>query len=509
MSVYDVDILNVLKKEKDYISASELARKCKLNIEQVNTIIPRLKYYNAIDIREDINTYLFLTSEGEKYLKNGLPEVRLIEFLKEKQKISTNELKECKLEDYVKKIGMNWARKLGLITFKKENNETFIVLEGKGNELDEKVSSRRDFTGLFKTNNEVRLEKVKKEFKDIIEEFKDRGLLDSRKEIFRFVKINKDTNIEDFQIEKISKITQDMIKERNLEELKNNLKEFDITTRPKVIYAAKRQPYLEFLDEVRELLIGLGFKEYHGPFVEAEFYNFDCLNQAQDHPAREIHDSYILKQPTTANLEKNNLVERVKLTHENGWKTGSTGWGYNWSFDLARRLILRSQTTSVSVRTILKEKKPPIKMFVLDKVFRPDVLDAKHAQEFYQCEGIVLGENLNLRNLLGVLEEFGMQMGFEGIKFKPGFFPFTSPSVEAFVKHKKLGWIEILGSGLFRPEVLIPLGIDYPKVQCLAWGIGIGRLAMVRLGLDDIRTLHSQDLNYLRRSKIVMKKDRR
>ncbi|MHA1230266.1 MAG: phenylalanine--tRNA ligase subunit alpha [Candidatus Helarchaeota archaeon] len=504
MSVYDVRILETLKSEKGYIRPEELARKAKLNIQQVNTILPRLEYYNAVEIKEDKKEFLFLTDEGKIYLENGLPEILLINFISQKGELSTRELKQSNLADYVKKIGVNWAKKKNLVEFKKKDKEAFINLTKKGEEYANSEALESKFINLFKSKEEILFDDVKSEFKDIIDEFKSRGILDSRIEVSKLVKIKKGVNIKDFEVKEITRITQDIIKNKTWKEKK--IKEFDVTVRPKIIYAAKRHPYLEFLDEVRELLIGLGFKEYKGPFVEAEFYNFDCLNQAQDHPAREIHDSYILKRPTVANIVDMDLVERVKLTHENGWKTNSTGWGYKWSFDLARRLILRSQTTAVSVRTILKEKKPPIKMFTLDRVFRPDVLDAKHAQEFDQCEGIVLGENLNLRNLLGVLKEFAFQLGFKDIKFKPGFFPFTSPSVEAFVRHEKLGWIEILGSGLFRPEVLIPLGIDYPKVQCLAWGIGIGRLAMVRLGLDDIRMLHSQDLNYLRNSTIILKK---
>ncbi|MHA1752532.1 MAG: phenylalanine--tRNA ligase subunit alpha [Candidatus Helarchaeota archaeon] len=504
MSTYDVNILEVLKNENDYITPIELAMKANLKLEQVQTILPRLEYYKAIEIKDEISEYIFLTKEGKKYLDQGLPEIILLKYISKSECILTKELKSSDLEDFVKKIGINWAKKKNYIEFKKKDKESIICLTSLGKDVINKGSQEEKFINLFRSVPEILTKNLDKEYNKIINEFRERGLIDSRSEKNRFVKIRKGVNIEDFRIKEITRLTQDIIK--NKEWKKRKIKEFDISLSPRIVYSAKRQPYLEFLDEVRYLLIGMGFKEYKGPFVEAEFYNFDCLNQAQDHPAREIHDSYILKKPKEAVIKDMELVERVKQTHENGWKTNSSGWGYKWSFDLARRLILRSQTTAVSVRTILKEKKPPIKMFTLDRVFRPDVLDAKHAQEFDQCEGIVLGENLNLQNLLGILKEFAFQLGFKEIKFKPGFFPFTSPSVEAFVKHEKLGWMEILGSGLFRPEVLIPLGIDYPKVQCLAWGVGIGRLAMVRLGLNDIRALHSQDLNYLRNSTIIIKK---
>ena len=189
------------------------------------------------------------------------------------------------------------------------------------------------------------------------------------------------------------------------------------------------------------------------------------------------------------------MVRRVMKTHENGWITGSIGWRYRWSFDVARRLVMRSQTTAVSARFLFKRKKFPIKMFCVSRVFRPDVLEAKHAMEFYHCEGIVADENLNFKHLLGMLKKIVNALGIEKVEFKPGYFPFTEPSVEVFVYHPKIGWMESAGAGLFRPEVTLPLRIKCPV---LAWGIGVDRLAMVKLGVDDIRELHTRRLDYLR-----------
>jgi len=128
-------------------------------------------------------------------------------------------------------------------------------------------------------------------------------------------------------------------------------------------------------------------------------------------------------------------------------------------------------------------------------VFRPDVLDAKHSMEFTQLEGIIGDRNITLRNLLGLLKKFAKALNLGEVKFRPGYFPFTEPSVESFVKHPKLGWVEFVGSGMFRPEVLMPLGIDFPVI---AWGIGFDRLAMIRLGIDDIRELYTKKLDLLR-----------
>ena len=303
-------------------------------------------------------------------------------------------------------------------------------------------------------------------------------------------------------VEEVSKLSRGLIESGRWREV--SLKEYDVTALPPVVYPGKLHPYLSFLDEVREILIGMGFEEVKSPIVEAEFWNFDVLFQAQDHPAREVHDSYVVSEPKgPARVEFDALVERVWRTHESGWETGSKGWGYSWSFDIARRLMLRSQMTAASARTLASRREIPLKIFAIDKVFRPEALDRTHSMEFYQCEGVVLGEGLSLKHLFGFIRELIRQLGFEEATFRPAYFPFTEPSAEVYAKHPDLGWIEVAGSGLFRPEVLIPLGYDYPRVQALAWGIGIGRLAMLRMGISDIRDLHSQDLQFLRESPVI------
>ena len=139
-------------------------------------------------------------------------------------------------------------------------------------------------------------------------------------------------------------------------------------------------------------------------------------------------------------------------------------------------------------------------MFVIDKVFRPDVIDAKHFIEFDQLEGIVVDESVNLRHLLGLLREIAYIFGAKKVRFRPHYFPFTEPSLEVDVYFENLGWVEIAGAGIFRPEVTLPLRVEMPV---LAWGIGIGRLAMLKLNVDDIRYLMSNDFEWLKNSKII------
>ena len=162
--------------------------------------------------------------------------------------------------------------------------------------------------------------------------------------------------------------------------------------------------------------------------------------------------------------------------------------------------MLRSQGTAVSARTLAGSPKNPGKYFSIARCFRYEQVDATHAQDFFQIEGIVIGEDINFRTLLGLLELFALEVAkAKEIEFLPAYFPFTEPSVELHVKHPKLGWMELGGAGIFRPEVTIPLGVNVPVI---AWGLGLDRMAMVALEIHDIRDLFSGDLDMIRTKRV-------
>ncbi|HRY56114.1 MAG TPA: phenylalanine--tRNA ligase subunit alpha, partial [Spirochaetia bacterium] len=257
----------------------------------------------------------------------------------------------------------------------------------------------------------------------------------------------------------------------------------------------RRNPYVEFLEGVKDKLVGLGFEEFDGGLVETEFWNSDALFMPQFHSARDIHDVYHLADPTKAKEIEEPYLSAVASTHEDGGATGSRGWSYGFDREFTKRLILRSQGTVLSARQLPKAKVPG-KYFGIARCFRYDRVDATHLSDFYQTEGIVLGEEVNLRTLLGFLEMFAVEVaGAKEVKYVPGYFPFTEPSVEVHIKHPVLGWFELGGSGIFRPEVTEPLGVTCPV---LAWGIGIDRMALMALGLNDLRELFSPDIESVR-----------
>jgi len=431
-----------------------------------------------------------LTDEGREYLKNGLPEKQLLKLL------------DKPLEEVVKlpkaQIAIGWAKKNGWI--KIENNVVKLTDEGKKAEKEKNVL-------------EEALEEVDKKGdaeQEIIKVLLSRSLIEETKEIpLKKISIwqkilsifSKKKTVEPKEIksEEIAQLTPKVIKTG---EWKNKaFRKYDVNAPAPKIYAGKKQPYVQFIEEIREKLIGLGFQEMKGPLVETCFWNCDALFMPQDHAARSIHDVLIAKNIGSGKLPDENLVAKVKATHEGGWITDSIGWGGLWSKEEAAKLIMRSQGTAVSARTLFENKDKPAKYFLIDRVFRSDVIDTKHLMEFDHCEGIVVGENLTFSHLLGFLKEIAETIGAKEVKFKPSFFPFTSPSVEMYINYPKFGWIEVGGAGLMRPEVLKPLGVE--KSQVLAWGLGIGRLAMLALGIDDIRMLYSDDLDWLRNKSLV------
>ena len=270
---------------------------------------------------------------------------------------------------------------------------------------------------------------------------------------------------------------------------------YNISIPPARNIPGRINPYVSFLESVKDKLCSLGFQEFDGPLVETEFWNGDALFMPQFHAARDIHDVYRIKNPTHAKSIEEPYLSNVAAVHENGGKSGSRGWNYSFDRDFTKRLLLRSQGTVLSAHQLHKAEIPG-KYFGIARCFRYDKVDATHLSDFYQTEGIVLGKDVNLKTLLGFLEMFAKEIaGAEEVKYVPGYFPFTEPSIEVHIKHPKLGWFELGGSGIFRPEVTKAMGVDVPV---LAWGIGIDRMALMALGLNDLRELFCEDIEKVR-----------
>jgi phenylalanyl-tRNA synthetase alpha chain len=443
-----------------------------------------------------------LTKEGLEYLEKDLPEKQLLKFLGEGKQMA----EVAKFPNSL--IAVGWAKKNGWI--KIEGGIAKLTEEG-SKALDNKNETEKALEDVFK-KVPVEGEIVRTlTNRNLIEESRGAAAPTAESHLSIWQKItslfHKKRTETQQEIKKpaktssgdIAQLTPEMLKTGEWKDRK--FRKYDVNTPAPVFYPGKKQPYVQFIEEIRERLVGLGFQEMKGPVVESYFWNCDALFMPQDHAARGIHDVLIMKNPTSGNLPDENMVAKVKATHEGGWVTESAGWGGTWSREDAARLLMRSQGTSVSARTMYQNKDAPAKYFMIDRVFRSDVIDAKHLTEFDQCEGIVIGENLTFKHLFGLLKEIANIIGADEVKFKPSYFPFTEPSVEMYVKYPKFGWVEVGGAGMMRPEVLKPLGIE--KSQVLAWGLGIGRLAMLKMGVDDIRMLYSDNLEWLRKNPLV------
>lgn len=407
-----------------------------------------------------------LTQEGKKYLEKGLPEANLVKILKKPMPI---DIAKKKIENF--DIAIKWGKKSGWL--KIDSGKLILLIKPKEFPL---------YNSLLKI----------KQGKQIGPH--DIDLLLKRK------LIKKQSEAKKFEGKEVSELTPELIKSGLWRKVK--LKPYNVEVIGKKKWAGKRQPYNQFLNEVKRKLVELGFKETRGPIIELEFWNFDALFQAQNHPSRDWAQTYVLKNPKYGNLPDKKIVEKVKATHENGWKTGSSGWGYKWNPKKAAQLMPVAHDTALSPKILSsKELKIPGKYFQIMRCYRPDVIDATHGVEFNQLGGFVIGKEMNFQNLLGLLKMFATEIACaEKVKFLPDYYPFTEPSVQLSAKHVEMGWIEFAGAGIFRPELTLPLGVKEPVI---AWGLGIDRLAMFKLGIKDIRNLFSQDLNWLRRQPVV------
>lgn len=242
-------------------------------------------------------------------------------------------------------------------------------------------------------------------------------------------------------------------------------------------------------------------------YVESSFWNFDSLFQPQQHPARDAHDTFFISDPSTTSLMNEEYVNKVADIHSHGG-FGSQGYGYNWKTEEAAKNLLRTHTTAVSARMLYQlanqKEFTPQKYFSIDRVFRNETLDATHLAEFHQIEGVIVDYGLTLGDLIGVLYQFFKKLGIEKLRFKPAYNPYTEPSMEIFSYHAGLGkWVEIGNSGIFRPEMLLPMGLP-ENVRAIAWGLSLERPTMIKYGIDNIRDLvgHKVDLKMVKENSL-------
>jgi len=483
-------------------SSAQIAAETGLDEAAVMRAALALSQKGYVSISSQPSQLASLAPEGRTYAEQGLPERRIVTVVVDQGGTmeALEAARRAKIPTGMLPIVLGWLKRKGWATLRKADHATLIV-------ADKVPEASRDEELLRALLRRTEADTLAFDPADLAElqVLTQRKLVTLRQQVKKVILVTREglkIAQQGITIEsEVSSLTPGMLATGTWRQVR--LRKFDVRADVAATWPGKKQPYRRFLDELKYKLIALGFEEMTGPIVETMFFNCDALYMPQDHPAREVHGMYLVKSPEYG--EPTSFVsylDKVKRTHENGWKTGSTGWRSAYSRVEASRLILRSHGTSESARTLIsKELQIPGKYFSIARCFRPDKVDKTHLTEFNQVEGIVVAEDLTLRDLLGVLERFAIEIaGADKVRFNPDYFPFTEPSVELQAYKDGVGWFEFGGSGIFRPELTIPLGI---KVPVIAWGLGVERLFMMKAGIDDMRTLFSQDLDWLRRQELA------
>jgi len=473
----------------------------KSNLDKVSVIrsLEYMKSKGLVDISAKTRKIVDVGVNGALYRKKGLPERRLLSLLDEK--------KIVRLEDAEKQSGLSeeeFKASLGALKKKAfiELKNGKIILGARKEEI-----SKKSLEEIFLESLPLYHDSLNQEQRYALES------LEKRKKIIEIA----DEKALEIRVTELGKRIIGMgVKSQNLIEQitpeilnKDSLwrgkrfRRYDLSLPVSIIYGGKKHFVNQAIEYGRKVWTELGFQEMSGNLLMSSFWNFDALFTAQDHPVREMQDTFFIDKKEEL-LDKK-IVKNVKESHESGI-SGSTGWKYKWDEEEAKRLVMRTHTTCLSAQTLAKlsAKELPAKFFAIGKCFRNETVDWSHGFEFNQTEGIVVDRNANFRHLLGYLKAFFAKMGFEKVRFRPGYFPYTEPSVEIDIWHpEKKVWLELGGAGIFRPEVVIPLLGE--NIPVLAWGPGFDRILMDYYKIKDLRELYKNDITQLRKMKFWMK----
>jgi len=454
--------------EKQNLTPEELCEKTQLSIDQVRRGIEWLKFKDLIQVNESEKNFVALGKRGNEAFEKELPERQLVNYLKSVSGFS------CEISEATNKL---------------KNEFSAAIANAKKNGWIEIYENRILLKGYHDTTPEERIIKLiasKSPAISSVDEIEDKSTLDLLKKRPDFLTFTSTKYVTANLTEKgteaaknVSNQTTDVSLERAI----------DVEASAPTVFAARSHPLQDVINEVREIFIGLGFTEVVGNLVQSGFWNFDALFTPQDHPAREMQDTFYIQNLSAKNIATKNQISNVSQIHRKGWR-------YDWKLEEAKKLVLRTHTTCVTIQTLADTKLDEGRIFSIGRVFRNEKVSYKHLVEFNQVEGVVIGKNVTLRDLMGLQKEFYLKMGMKKVKFWPTFFPYTEPSLQSMVYNEKLGkWVELFGMGIFRSEVTKPLGIKNPV---LAWGGGIERIAMLKYGLDDVRDLYNNNLGWLR-----------
>jgi phenylalanyl-tRNA synthetase alpha chain len=478
----------------------DVAEKSEMDETSVLRALEFLSNKGIVELKSNEEKSIELGVNGILYTKKGLPERRLSNLIVEKTALDLKEAQDKSgLSENEFKAALGALKKKAMINLLNGK----VILSGTKEELVQKTLEEKFLESLPRSLEGLEPEEKfayenlqkRKELVEILDKKIISILVSSLGEELMDIGVREDKNM-------IESVTPNLIRSGSWKGKK--FRRYDIKSPVPKINGGKKHFVNQATDYAKKVWLEMGFREMTGGMVQTGFWNFDSLFTPQDHPVREMQDTFFLDKE--GKLPTDKLVGNVKEAHEGRIK-GSKGWGYSWEEEDAKKVVLRTHTTCLSAQTLVeiaKKKEFPAKYFALGKCFRNETVDWSHGFEFNQTEGIVVDENANFRQLLGYLVEFFKKMGYEKIRIRPGYFPYTEPSLEIDAYHPvRKEWVELGGAGMFRPELTIP--IFGRAVPVLAWGPGFDRIIMEFYKVNDLRQMYKNDINYLRDMKVWRK----
>ncbi|CAI0454972.1 unnamed protein product [Linum tenue] len=483
-------ILSYLETHEEIADSGNFAAECGIDHAEIVNAIKSLHGFLYVESQDIKKETWVLTDEGKRYAAEGSPEAQLFLAVPAEGSIAKDELQK-KFDPAIFKIGCSQAGKNKWVEMGRQVSRKVVQVEDKVKDLLLKIQ-KGQVIGQADINS-----------------------LKARKLIvlqtWKGYSVRKGPSYAPQREKFATDLTRENLQSGDWKKLK--FKEYNFNAKGPPSECGHLHPLNKMKDCIKRIFRMMGFEEMPtNRYVESSFWNFDALFQPQQHPARDSHDTFFLKTPSTTMQLPEDYVERVKQVHESGGY-GSRGYNYEWKREEANKNLLRTHTTAISSRMLYKLAQDtkqngftPKKYFSIDRVFRNEAVDRTHLAEFHQIEGLICDRGLTLGHLIGVLEDFFKRLGMSNLRFKPAYNPYTEPSMEIFSYHEGFGkWVEIGNSGMFRPEMLQPMG--FPEdVRVIAWGLSLERPTMILYGIDNIRDLfgHRVDLDLIKKSPLCL-----
>ncbi|GFE53341.1 phenylalanyl-tRNA synthetase alpha chain [Babesia ovis] len=452
-----------------------------------------------VTLEECKNRKYMLTAEGVQYAENGSPEYRLVERVRSATEPLT--LTEASSGIPNAEHGLKKAMRASLLRI------------GAGKQLSlgpAAETQREDITQQllhhvqrYGANEKNMLEAMavlvpdQKKLNAELDDLKKRKLTESHVEVSYLVRKTDRFRCE--IVQQVTDLTQELLQERKTWSAED-MKPYNFFSSGKRISRGALHPLTRTMRTFREIFTSMGFEELDtSNYVESSFWCFDTLYIPQQHPARDSQDTFFTRSPELQDEKRldADYIAAVAEAHGDARRYGSTGWMYDWKLDESRKIVLRTHTTACTARLLKRmaqdfesyKHRLPCKFFSIDRVFRNENMDATHLCEFNQVEGVMVGFGLGMGHLMGVLSAFYSAIGIEKLRYKPAYNPYTEPSMEIYGYHPDLKkWVEIGNSGIFRPEMLLPMGLP-SGLSVLGWGLSLERPTMIRDNMRNIRDL--------------------